>query len=61
MRIDGIYEADPELMQVFSQQDLPLWDSLRIVASRADHLTWMHSHFADAVLSGDALLSSGSS
>ena len=51
MRFDHIYEVDPELMQRFPQQELPAWDSLRIVDSRWEHLDWMHKHFADEVLS----------
>jgi hypothetical protein len=50
MRLDHIYEVDPERMQHFHQQDMPVWDTERIVASRWDHLDWMHAHFADSVL-----------
>jgi hypothetical protein len=49
-RFDDIYEVDPELMQATPQQVLPAWDTARIVASRWDHLDWMHLHFADEVL-----------
>jgi hypothetical protein len=38
------------------QQDIPAWDTLRIVDSRWEHLAWMHDHFADSVLSGEELL-----
>ena len=38
------------------QQDIPNWDFQRIVASRWEHLAWMHDHFADSVLSGEELL-----
>jgi hypothetical protein len=51
MRFDHVYEVDPERMQRFRQQDLPAWDTLRIVDSRWEHLNWMHRHFADDVLS----------
>jgi hypothetical protein len=51
MRFDDIYEIAPEKMQVFPQQELPTWDTKRIVDGRWDHLDWMHDHFADAVLS----------
>ena len=45
------YEVDPELMgQQFHQQDMPAWDTLRIVDDRNDHLNWMHEHFADETL-----------
>jgi hypothetical protein len=37
-------------MELTGQQDLPAWDTKRIVDSRWDHLDWMHSHFADDVL-----------
>jgi hypothetical protein len=46
-RLEGIYEVDPALMgQHFAQQDMPIWDTRRIVDSRSDHLDWMHRHFA---------------
>jgi hypothetical protein len=51
MRFDHVYEVDPEKMQVFRQQDMPAWDTRRIVDARWDHLDWMHDHFADEVLS----------
>jgi hypothetical protein len=51
MRFEHVYEVDPEKMQVFPQQDLPAWDTKRIVDARWDHLDWMHDHFADGVLS----------
>ena len=45
------YEVDPELMgQQFDQQDMPAWDTLRIVDDRNDHLNWMHEHIADETL-----------
>ena len=44
MRFEHIYE------------DLPAWDTLRIVESRWEHLAWMHDHFADSVVSGEELL-----
>ncbi|TCN41748.1 hypothetical protein EV644_104130 [Kribbella orskensis] len=50
MRFDHIYEVDPDKMAVFGQQDIPAWDTHRIVDSRWDHLAWMHQHFADKVL-----------
>ena len=57
MRFDHVYEVDPALMtEHVRQQDFPAWDTLRIVASRWDHLAWMHEHFADSVLSGEELL-----
>jgi hypothetical protein len=47
MRLDGIYEVDPELMEThFKQQKMARWDTERIVESRNDHLAWMHEHFA---------------
>jgi hypothetical protein len=57
MRFDHIYEVDPALMKAHTpQQEIPAWDTLRIVASRWEHLAWMHDHFADSVLSGEELL-----
>ena len=50
MRFEHVYEIDPELMALTGQQDMPAWDTMRIVDSRWEHLDWMHDHFADAVL-----------
>ena len=50
MRFDHVYEVKPELMEAFPQQDIPAWDTTRIVDSRWEHLDWMHKHFADGVL-----------
>lgn len=56
-RFEHIYEVDPELMREHvHQQQIPNWDFQRIVASRWEHLAWMHDHFADSVLSGEELL-----
>jgi hypothetical protein len=55
MRFDHVYEIDPELMQTVTQDDMPAWDTHRIVAHRWDHLAWMHDHWADAVLSAEDL------
>ena len=47
MRIDEVYEVDPDLMGThFKQQKMPLWDTERIIEMRTDHLDWMHDHFA---------------
>ena len=57
MRFDHVYEVDPALMaEHIEQQDIPAWDTLRIVDSRWEHLAWMHDHFADSVVSGEELL-----
>ena len=50
MRFEHVYEIDPALMELTGQQDVPAWDTKRIVDSRWDHLDWMHAHFADEVL-----------
>ena len=50
MRFEHVYEVDPALMELTGQQDLPAWDTMRIVDSRWEHLDWMHDHFADEVL-----------
>jgi hypothetical protein len=59
MRFDHVYEVNPDKMQTFHQQDLPAWDTLRIVASRWDHLDWMHAHWADSVLGVEELEGGG--
>jgi hypothetical protein len=47
MRLHDVYEVDPDLMGThFQQQNMPLWDTERIVDCRNDHLDWMHDHFA---------------
>lgn len=55
MRFDHVFEVDPDLMQLYPQQDIAPWDTERIVDSRWDHLDWMHQHFADRVVSGAEL------
>ena len=56
-RYEHVYEVDPALMQEHvQQQDIPEWDFHRIIASRWEHLAWMHDHFADSVVSGEELL-----
>ena len=55
MRMEDIYEIDPSKMEIIKQQDMPVWDTHRIVNSRWDHLEWMHDHFADSVVSGEEL------
>jgi hypothetical protein len=50
MRFEHVYEVDPSLMESTGQQNLPAWDTRRIVDARWDHLAWMHDHFADEVL-----------
>ncbi len=55
MRFDHVYEVAPEKMTIIRQQDMPAWDTMRIVASRWDHLAWMHDHWADGVLSAEEL------
>jgi hypothetical protein len=55
MRFDHVYEIAPEKMSIIRQQDMPAWDTHRIVASRWDHLAWMHDHWADEVLSVEEL------
>ena len=51
VRKEHFYEVDPQIMgQQFDQQDMPAWDTLRIVSDRNDYLAWMHTHFADETL-----------
>ena len=60
MRLEHVYEVDPELMSEHTtQQRFPAWDTLRIVDSRWDHLAWMHDHFADRVISAEELEEDG--
>lgn len=52
-----LFEVDPRLMERWVlQQTFPNWDSLRIMASRHEHLEWMHQHFASMILTGSELL-----
>ncbi|NRQ39205.1 hypothetical protein HII36_46400 [Nonomuraea sp. NN258] len=56
-RFEHVYEVEPALMtEHVTQQSFPNWDTLRLVRSRADHLAWMHRHFAGTVISGEELL-----
>ncbi len=56
-RFEHIYEVDPRLMtEHVRQQPFPNWDTQRIAGSRHDHLSWMHRHWANVVLSGEELL-----
>jgi hypothetical protein len=56
-RYEHVYEIDPALMiEYIQQQDLPVWETERIVASRWEHLDWMHAHWADSVVSAEELL-----
>jgi len=61
MRFEHVFEVTPAKMGVIAQQDMPAWDTLRIVASRWEHLAWMHDHWADRVLSVAELEGSGES
>jgi hypothetical protein len=55
MRFDHVYEVDPELMQIYPQQDIPVWDTERIIDAKWDHLDWMHQHFAERVVGAKEL------
>jgi hypothetical protein len=55
MRFDHIYEVDPAKMTIIAQQEMPAWETLRIVASRWDHLDWMHAHWADSVITAEEI------
>lgn len=52
-RFDHVYEVDPAKMTIIEQQEMPAWDTLRIVDSRLEHLAWMHAHWADSVLTAE--------
>jgi hypothetical protein len=57
MRHDHVYEVDPALMQTHvQQQDIPAWDTHRMVDARLEYLAWMQDHWADERISGDELL-----
>jgi hypothetical protein len=58
-RFDHVMEVDPAKMTIIAQQDMPAWDTLRIVDSRWEHLAWMHDHFADHVLTAEELGAGG--
>lgn len=50
MRFEHVYEVDPALMaRHFAQQEMPAWDTERIVAARWDHLVDVHAEFADGI------------
>jgi hypothetical protein len=53
-RVEGVTEVDPELMGV-AQQEMPVWDTLRIAEARAEYLRWMRPHFADEIVRADGL------
>ena len=38
MRMDHVYEIDPAKMRVFPQQEMPVWDTQRIVKNRWEQL-----------------------
>jgi hypothetical protein len=54
-RFEHVYEVHPAKMTIIEQQEMPAWDTLRIVDSRWEHLAWMHDHWADAVLTAEEL------
>ena len=56
-RVGHIFEVAPTLMtEHVRQQEMPVWDTHRIVNSRIDYLEWMHRHWATKTLSGAELL-----
>jgi hypothetical protein len=56
-RFDHVFEVEPQLMREHvPQQQIPNWDTLRIVQGRHDHLEWMHRHWARVVVSGEQVL-----
>jgi hypothetical protein len=55
MRFDHVFEVDPDRMRIIAQQEMPAWDTLRIVDSRWEHLRWMHDHWSDHVLTAEEL------
>jgi hypothetical protein len=59
MRFDHVYEIDPDKMSVVEQDDIPAWDTHRIVDHRLSYLDWMHQHWADSLLSARELQNEG--
>lgn len=50
-RFPHVYEVDPSIMgRHFAQQDMPPWDTFRIVAARRAHLRDIQSQWAQTVL-----------
>lgn len=50
-RFEHVFEVDPAAMGThFHQQQMPNWDTKRIVAARSDHLDAVHHEFADEVI-----------
>jgi hypothetical protein len=57
MRHEHVYEVDPALMTAHvRQQDIPAWDTHRMVDARLEYLYFIQDHFADERVSGDELL-----
>jgi hypothetical protein len=57
MRHEHVYEVDPALMKTHvQQQDIPAWDTHRMVDARLEYLRWMQDHWAGTRISGDQLL-----
>jgi hypothetical protein len=57
MRHEHVYEVDPRLMtEHVRQQDIPNWDTRRMVDSRLEYLYWLQDHWADERVSGEELL-----
>jgi hypothetical protein len=57
MRHEHVYEVDPALMtEHVRQQDIPAWDTHRMVDARLEYLYWVQDHWADERISGQELL-----
>jgi hypothetical protein len=57
MRHEHVYEVDPALMaEHVHQQDIPAWDTHRMVDARLEYLYWVQDHWADERISGQELL-----
>jgi hypothetical protein len=57
MRHEHVYEVDPALMvEHVRQQDIPAWDTQRMVDARLEYLYWVQDHWADERISGQELL-----
>ena len=57
MRYEHVFEVDPALMtEHVQQQDVPAWDTHRMVDARLEYLYWVQDHWADERISGEELL-----
>lgn len=56
MRYDHVYAVDPTLMHEHVQQEIPAWDTLRMVDARLEYLYWGQDDWSNERISGEDLL-----